>query len=435
MTAINNIFLSASLVFCGLLQAQEQFEVNLNIRAIDDRFGRSMMVAPCFYYSNRPEEFRSFAAGDELLKKTEIRLPENFGVFKDTAYGYFYYSGAENPFASGYIMFVLGNNRRLELPHALWIDRNNNLDFTDDGPPDTSVYYRRFVDVAIPGLKPGQGTYMVRLSRFPVDSFFSFKNMVNTYFGAARGNKRFADANHSFREQRLNILAADVRVQIPNGQRDSFRIGLKDANCNGYFHEPGIDELMIGPFGQILTAEKAQIIAENKGQMIEWELQRYQITSIATDGSVLKFHRINNAQLDNSLKPGKKIPSFKFRTTAELKHKQRIRSLRGKPLYIYIWNSNKTLFKQDSASINLLIAKHPEIRVLCLNYGDSPKWVAKFNQYYNTQWNMGFSSSEINDKLKLQYIPWGIFLDKKQKVLLPLIQPGGLIEYMSNISH
>ena len=112
-----------------------------------------------------------------------------------------------------------------------------------------------------------------------------------------------------------------------------------------------------------------------------------------------------------------------------------IRSLRGKPLYIYIWNSNKALFKQDSASINLLIAKHPEIRVLCLNYGDSPKWVSKFNQYYNTQWNMGFSSSEINDKLKLQYIPWGIFLDKKQKVLLPLIQPGGLIEYMSNISH
>ena len=414
------------------LKAQQTQQVQLNIRALDDRFGRSMMVAPCFYYSNPVEACQNFGAGETPLSKTSIHLPHTMGKLHDTAYGYLFYGAAEHPFSPGYLMFLIGNNRRLELPHPIWVDRNNNLDFSDDGPPDTSVYYKRFLDISIPGTKPGQGDYAVRLSRFPVDSFFNFKNMVNTFYGASKGTKRFADANHSFREQRLNILAADVRFVANNGVADSFRIGLKDVNCNGYFNEAGVDELLVGRYGETLPSEQAQLLSDKQTQEIEWELHRYQVSNLASDGRSMQLFQLKQSVLEQSFKPGKKLPRFRFQMVNR-QAKQQIRSFKGKPLYLYIWNSNKAQFKQDSAALNKLVTQHPEIQVLCLNYGDSPKWIAKFNQYYNTKWLMGFSSSYINDKLKIQYIPWGIFLDRKQKVVLPLVHPRALLEHMSNI--
>jgi hypothetical protein len=146
----------------------------------------------------------------------------------------------------------------------------------------------------------------------------------------------------------------------------------------------------------------------------------------------MQLFQLKQSVLEQSFKPGKKLPRFRFQMVNR-QAKQQIRSFKGKPLYLYIWNSNKAQFKQDSAALNKLVTQHPEIQVLCLNYGDSPKWIAKFNQYYNTKWLMGFSSSYINDKLKIQYIPWGIFLDRKQKVVLPLVHPRALLEHMSNI--
>ncbi len=389
------------------------------------------MIAPCFYFSNPLESYEPFGVQTEALRSANIKIPEQLGRFKDTAYGFLYYGGAKNPFSPGYLVFLIGNNRHLEVPHPIWIDRNNNLDFTDDGLPDTAIYYRRYLDIMIPGTNPGQGTYVARLSRFPVDSFFSYKNMINTFYGSARGKKRFADANHSFREQRMNILAADVRIP---GTSDSLRIGLKDVNCNGFYNEPGIDQVLIGRCGLPFVSEQAQIIEKDGEITLDWELSRYKVHGISSDGLSLYLQKLEGGSFEQPLHPGKKLPRFRYRTAAGINKKQSIRSLRGKPLYIYVWNSNKTQFIEDSAALNRLILKYPEIRVLCLNYGDSPKWVAKYNQYYNTSWTMGFSSSKINDKIRTQYIPWGIYIDKKQRIILPLVHPPALLEFMSNIS-
>ncbi len=389
------------------------------------------MIAPCFYFSNPVESYEPFGEQSGPLRTTSIKIPEHFGRFKDTAYGYLYYGGAKNPFSTGYLLFLIGNNRHLEVPHPVWVDRNNNLDFSDDGLPDTAIYYHRFLDITIPGTNPGQGDYVARLSRFPVDSFFSYKNMINTFYGSAKGKKRFADANHSFREQRLNILAADVHG---SGTSDSFRIGLKDVNCNGYYNEPGIDQVLIGRYGLPFVSDQAKLIEANGEIVLDWELNRYKVHQISSDGRSLYLQKLARGSFEQALHPGKKLPCFRYRTVAGMNKKQSIRSLRGKPLYIYIWNSNKTQFLKDSAALNQIVVKHPEVRVLCLNYGDSPKWVAKYNQYYNTSWTMGFSSSKINDKVSTQYIPWGIYVDKKQRIIMPLVHPPALLEYMSNIS-
>ena len=389
------------------------------------------MIAPCFYFSNPIEAYEPFGEPSSPLRTANIKIPDNFGRYKDTAYGYLYYGGATNTFSTGYLLFLIGNNRHLEVPHPIWVDRNNNLDFTDDGAPDTAIYYRRFLDITIPGTHPGQGAYISRLSRFPVDSFFSYKNMINTFYGSAKGKKRFADANHSFREQRLNILAADVHIA---GTSDSFRIGLKDVNCNGYYHEPGIDQILIGRYGSPFVSDQAQTIETDGSVQLDWELNRYDADRISSDGLHLYLTKLEQGSFEQTLHAGKKLPRFRYRTAALIQRKESIRRLRGKPLYIYIWNSNKAQFLKDSAALNQLVLKHPEIRVLCLNYGDSPKWVAKYNQYYNTTWMMGFSSSKINDKIKIQYIPWGVYVDRKQRIVMPLVHPPALLEYMSNIS-
>jgi len=428
---IQLLLLPAVYMAAGMLSAQApapvSFRVENKIRAIDDRFGRSMLVAPCFQYTNPIEEFRNIGSAGQQLQKAPIRLPD-MRACKDTAYGFIFFGGTTSGFAPGYVLMVLGNNRRLELPHPVWVDRNNNLDLSDDGPPDTSVYYRTAIDIRIPSAAPGGGEYSVRLSRFPSDSFFSYKNMVNEFYKKFSGTKKFADANHSFREQRLNILASDSR----HGS-DSFRLGFKDVNCNGLYNEAGIDEILVGEWGKPLLSELAIVLSEEGKTEFEWELKRFRIDSLPAHGKTASIRYLNDARLEQSLSIDKKIPRFRYCKVESGKvRKASIRRLRGEAVYIYLWNSKHDRFGADSATINKIINNRKGVRVLCLNYGDSPKWVARFNQYYSTRWNMGFSARHIHEKLHVVKLPAGILIDKKQRVTHPSIQPSGVLEMLNN---
>jgi len=411
----------------GMLYAQTEtsvlhLRVENHIRATDDRFSRSMLVAPCFQYTSPVEEFRNIGSAGSPLQKASIRLPDMRGC-KDTAYGFIFFGGTRSGFAPGYVLMVVGNNRRLEMPHPVWVDRNNNLDLSDDGPPDTSIYYRSAIDIRIPSPLAGGGEYAVRLSRFPSDSFFSYKNMVNDFYRKFSGTKRFSDANHSFREQRLNILASDIR----HGD-DSFRLGFKDVNCNGIYNEAGIDEILVGEWGKPMISELAIVLSENKKTEFEWELKRFRIDSLPADGRSANILYLPSARLETSLRNHTKLPRFRYCHVEKGKVKKKsIRRYRGKPLYIYCWNSKHERFTQDSAAINAIIARRPDIQVLCLNYGDSPKWVSRFNQYYSTQWQLGFSSRYINKKLMVSRLPAGILTDRNQKVIRPSITPDSVL--------
>ncbi|MBU6325245.1 MAG: hypothetical protein KJS92_07130, partial [Bacteroidetes bacterium] len=88
MTAIKNLLRCLGLWAACSLKAQQTQQVSLDIRAIDDRFGRSMIVAPCFYYTNPVESCQTFGTGNAPLNKRAVRLPEQMGAMKDTAYGY-----------------------------------------------------------------------------------------------------------------------------------------------------------------------------------------------------------------------------------------------------------------------------------------------------------------------------------------------------------
>ncbi len=428
---IQSFLLPAVYLAAGLLYAQEQaperFRVENNIRAVDDRFGRSMLVAPCFRFTQPIEEFRNIGSAGMQLQHREIRLPDMRGC-KDTAYGFIFFGGTTSDFAPGYVLMVLGNNRRLELPHPVWVDRNNNLDLSDDGPPDTSVYYKTAIDIRIPSAIPGGGEYAVRLSRFPSDSFFSYKNMVNEFYKKFSGTKKFSDANHSFREQRLNILASDVRHGT-----DSFRLGFKDVNCNGMYNEAGVDEILVGEWGKPLLSELAIVLSEKGATEFEWELKRFRIDSLPADGRVAGIRHLNGARLEQSLVTGKKLPRFRYCKVEGGKVKKAgIRRYRGEQLYLYVWNSKHERFPSDSAFINKIINSGKNVRVLCLNYGDSPKWVARFNQYYSTRWDMGFSARHIHEKLHMVKLPAGILIDKKQRVTHPSIMPSAVPDALNN---
>lgn len=426
---IRNIMLPAVYLAAGMLSAQAPsvFRVENKVRAIDDRFGRSMLVAPCFRYTNPIEEFRNIGSAGMELQHRSIRLPDMRGC-NDTAYGFIFFGGTTSDFAPGYVLMVLGNNRRLELPHPVWVDRNNNLDLSDDGPPDTSVYYKTAIDIRIPSSVPGGGEYAVRLSRFPSDSFFSYKNMVNEFYKKFSGTKKFADANHSFREQRLNILASDIR----HGS-DSFRLGFKDVNCNGIYNERGIDEILVGEWGKALLSELAIVLPESGKAEFEWDLKRFRIDSLPADGKSALIRHMQDVRLEQSLSTGRKIPRFRYCKVHNGKiRKAGIRRLRGEILYVYVWNSKHDRFAGDSTFINKIINSRKGVQVLCLNYGDSPKWVAKFNQYYGTQWSMGFSARHIHDKLRVVKLPSGILIDKKQRVTHPSITPSAVWDMISN---
>lgn len=409
------------LLFCFSQVSGQQLTIKLNILATDDAFKKSQAIAPCFHlHGNEIEELGDFGSMENSnLKKTKIKLPLITNA-TDTAYGFVYFGGAQNPFSKGYIIFIISNNkiRNGTSFSLMWFDKNNNLDLSDDGEPDTLYYYTKYVDVLIPNNKIEHGAYLARLSRFNLNEFSRYKMMLDNHYDKHKGSKTFSGADYSFKETRMNILASDLTLGT-----DSFRISLKDKNCNGIYNEIGYDQLIVGEYGKVLEREEAEFLKEKNKNYFEWNQKRYQLVSIKPNGSSIEL-KLLNSKLKKTLRKGQKLPKFRYRPGEKNKKTINIRKWKGKPLYVYFWNRKSNDFWRDTfwlSEINRLYGNR--VNILIVNSGDLPSFVYDFNRLYEKNYNHGLSTRKINKKLKIENLPRGIYLNKRQRIQNVAITP------------
>ncbi|MFM9945089.1 MAG: TlpA family protein disulfide reductase [Bacteroidia bacterium] len=411
---MRNIFTAISLFCSGLLWAQEPIRINLNANVEDDKLKKTQAIIPVYKYTNvNIEPYNNF--GTESPKNTKwitLKNMPDMADCSDTAYSFIYFSGADNAANSGYLIALIGNYNRMSRKTVhFFIDKNNNLDFRDDGPPYLMPYQRDSIVVSLQNTKVEGSDYQVKLSRIMFGKSLDYKNLLDSHYRKHMGKKVFTRINNCYREQRYNLCSANFKSLT-----DSFAIGIKDMNVNALYNDYETDMIYIGPYNQPIVSEDLFEYRKGKNKTsFEWNEKLFNITNIDPLGKWIDIQEATKQKTYKKLKLHRKVPKISFVNEMSVKHS--LKQFRKKHIYLYFFNDDLASLKEDTIYLRKLQNEFGnKIQVIGMNYGDEPKSMRFFQQYYNIPWIVGMSNREINKKFYVENLPKGFWIGKHRRL-------------------
>lgn len=385
----------------------------------DDFFHKSQAILPVYkYVGNTIEPYIKFGLELDSTKPwyTIKQLP-SMPNCRDTGYSYIYFAGADNEVNQGYLLTLIGNYRRSRRTVYFYVDRNNDFDFTNDGPPDSLTHLDNEVIISMSNVHVPESTYSIKLSRFQYGVNVRYKNLLSKHYKAHSGKKIFTDVNYCYREQRYNCIAAHYKSET-----DSFTIGIKDLNVNGVYNESCVDQLYIGPYQSNIAVDRlvdmTPTISKN---VFEWNGKKYRFKSIESTGAYVEIVEDKNAKLSSKLEVGEKVPNFEYFNILSKKHS--LKEYKKQEVYLFFWDKDN-LSSEDTMYLNKLHQEFNErIKLITLNHGDPPKQVRIMYYYDRIAWPVGYSNMEIADKLFLEDVSRGYYIGKRRKLKSDHISP------------
>ena len=162
-------------------------------------------------------------------------------------------------------------------------DRNNDLDFSNDGLPDSLVSTQNGIKIQLNNINAKDARYSFKLTRFKYGENIRYKNLLTEHYKSHSGQKQFTNINYCYREQRYNSAISNYKYE-----NDSFSIGIKDENVNGIYNDGCLDKLYVGPYKSQVNSDKLflikPIITDNT---FEWGSKSYRIQSIESNGNYI----------------------------------------------------------------------------------------------------------------------------------------------------
>lgn len=409
--------------------AQDIVQVDFTETAYDERYHKSKLIIPVFKYTkNDIEEYEKFGIEKKNLKTFSIKQFPNMVGADDTAYGFIYYSGAPADINRGYVTFLMNNYRRWGKPAILHVDRNNNLDFTDDGPADTVGNYTYFLDIRFQHPQFPNAFYTARISRFELNKDEKYRYLMDEYYTKNQGNKIFAGIDYSFKENRLNMRGATY-----NNSGDTFRLALYDGNFDGLYNNAEYDQLFVAQKGDTIFLDDFAFAIDEKlkNTEFEWNYKVYKVTDIDPAGRYIKFYWDKNALSKKALRIGKKIPKFSF-YLHDSKTKQKIKKYKRKGLYIYFYNTENPSFEQDTAALSQIHRQYGNcINIVTLNFGDYYKTISAMKVLDEIPYTVGLSNRELNRAFNIEQLPTGFLCRKRLKLAYKNIGPQEVLELLN----
>lgn len=407
--------------------------IELTERALDDKFEKTQAIIPVFKYeSNTIEEYTLI--GDYTKKelgKFTVKMPNMEGTV-DTAYSFLFFGASTNQVNKGYVLMVIGNYKRGSRPGLLYIDRNMNLDLTDDGAPDTMNYFDDYKDITLTNPQFTEGTHTIRLSRFPIGKNEKYKILLGDHYRKNSGSKKFTSVNFSFREQRINV----IRGSYKNGQ-DSFSLALKDNNCDGIYNEEETDLLYLSSYKTDVFDGEAMVVkyGGKERTSFEWNGKKYLLSNIDKAGKYVELTIDEDAELVNVLPTCDKVPKFTFVTPENDKYDIKDFKKDKKPIYIYVFNLEDPNFQQDTLALRQLHNKYKDkVTIITLNYGQTPKQVWAHKYFDHIPWIVGLSNANFQQAFFIEETPVGILINHKRRLCKYGLKPSELLSYYDKIN-
>jgi hypothetical protein len=404
----------------------QSHRVYLTEREQDDKIKKSLAIIPVYQYeSDSIEPYTHFGIAKKPEERDLVirRLPD-MSQCRDTGYSFIYFSGADNEINQGYCLAMIGNFKRSLRPVYFFIDKNNNLDFTDDGPPDSITYHQSNTTIKFTNPDNKDAHHFVKLTRIAYGKNLKYKKLLTEHYQKHSGRKKFININYCYREQRLNTLSG-----VFVNEADSFKIALKDMNSDGLFNETCRDRFYVGAADELISTDiMTRIPPEMKNVYFEWNKKRYRITNIEPTGAYLDFEEVKDAVLEKALKVGKKVPNFSYVTISN--EKQELKAFKKKEVFIFFWDK-ETLTSEDTLYLGKLHREFSnQLEIITLNHGDVPRTVRIMHFYDRIEWPIGFSSTGIGRMFYVESLTKGVYLKKRRKLKDDDISPKEVYESM-----
>lgn len=412
-------------LFFNVSFAQKTYKIYLNSKAEDDKIKKTQAIIPVYKFEkNEIEPYLNFGFDKgKNLKKIKISKMPVMDCCTDTAYTFIYFSGADNNQNSGYIISIIGNYKRSRQPIYFFTDKNNNLDFTDDGSPDILPFEYDTLVIKLKNKKVEESEYELKLSRIVPGKNMAYKSLLEDHYKKHSGTKIFTRINYCYREQRYNLNSGELRTET-----DSFTIAVKDMNVNALFNDGGQDQIYIGPYKQPIFAEN--LIEYKNGRKkatFEWNEKKFEITEVDNLGKWILITENADAKTYKKLKIHRKVPKISF--TTEMNELYSLKKFRRKNVYIYFWNDDLYSLAEDTIYLRKIQNEYGhKIQVIGMNYGDEPKSMRWFQQYYKIPWIIGMSNRQINKKYYVENLPKGFWIGKRRWLKARNITPKEMYE-------
>ncbi len=413
----------------GIIAQNNLVHVSLDTWAKDERFDR--MINPIAFYYTSGDTILSYDV--ENLKDPIpiiIKRPANYKTY---AYGYTHFSGVPNPINPGMVCLLLTNVQ--DRNPKLYMDRNNNFDFTDDGIPENVPPAYLMKDSSVVELsridKPG-AAIAIQLSRINFINKYAYKNMLNEYYEFYFANRKFVGIDYSLREQRFVVRAGLFKTET-----DSFRIALMDVNSNGFYNDKDTDKIIIANYVDSVFDSRdelhAFVISDNKSnQYIERNGEQYQILQIDPSGKFMVFNKADSTTLLDKIPVGRKVPKFKFVDWEGKKY--RIKQFKRKEVFIYFTNPQLVSFKNDTIILRKLAEQfNGKLTVVAFIDVNKSYELKIFGTYANLNWIAAFKDKYVLQDLKLRGQPSSLWLGKRRKVKRYNITPTELFNEYSGL--
>ena len=412
--------------------AQSDYTVQASLDSIgtDLASKSSMGLVPLFALNGDwVHGYLDLAGADynQSVDSIQIKLPEHDG---DLSYGYFFQHHESSVWEPKRILFLIegGHYWHRKLSVRIWLDRNHNLDFTDE-KPEILVKGRSKGPISFSdeiGLSSG-----VRIRVFPENKFYRFSKMNDVSIGEMQGNRNFIGTRNSLKAERVNIRYAPFLFRS-----DTLLIGVLDANSNGKFNDAGIDQWLISP-GSSNTLSSQNKVAVGKDANFAWLGYAFSLSFDSTSNlsnRITLVPRLKCDKTQKSLLNGSVLPRFKFCTAEKNQRRLNSRKIGDKKTLLVIWSAENQDFIRDSSYIHELSRKYNnEINWVFLNFGGSGKYVSYYNRRYDINVIQGFCNSSIAEKLRLQQIPQFLFWDERKHLIFNSNNVGDLHRHIQTI--
>ena len=416
------------IILIGIFSFAQSIHLPMIKEVEDDFFTKSQSILPVYKYeSNLIEPYSKFGLKSDPSQSfySIVNLPEMKNC-RDTGYTYIYFSGSDNDIRQGYILAFIGNYKRSRRTVYFYIDRNNDLDFSNDGLPDSLVTSQNDFKINLKNLNAKNANYSFKLTRFKYGENVRYKNLLTQHYKAHSGQKKFTKINYCFREQRYNSSISHF-----NNGKDSFTLGIKDVNVNGIYNDGCVDKLYVGAYNSQINSDKLFIIKpEIEENTFEWGRKSYRIMNIHSNGDYLEIIEDDRITQTQKLKIGRKTPKFSYLNIFNIEHN--LKEYRKQKVYLFFWDK-QSLSREDTIYLSLLNKDfNDKLKLITLNHGDKPKQVRIKFYYDQIKWPVGYSNSEIAEKYFLENVSIGYYLDKKHRLINDQISPKEMYELMIN---
>ena len=421
-TRIVTIFASLAAVCSSILngqipqlaQSSHIFYAPLDSIGTDLASKSSMDLVPLFELKNTwVHSYLDLAGADynEIADSIQIKVPEHTG---NLSYGYFFQHHQSSKWEPKRILFIIekGPFWHRQLNARIWLDRNHNLDLTDEKP---EVLTKGRSSHPISFSEGSQFTSGVNIQVFPESKFYRFSKMNDISINEMQGNRKFIGTGNSLKVDRINIRYAPFKFRS-----DTLLIGILDANSNGNFNDVGIDQWLISPGANPVLSTKDKVAVGPKSEFA-WLGYAYKLALDSTRGIIGGVSLIPSLKVSKSHKSllnGAKLPCFRFCIAQKNTKKMNSKKLPKRPTVFVVWSAENEEFLEDSSYLHQLTRSNKDsINWVFLNFGGSGKYVSYYNRRYDINVLQGFCNSRIAQKLRLQHLPQFMIWDERKKLI------------------